>query len=95
MGDLYRDPRAQEMMPPRHCRGGLFSFAGRQAREEMMRRTACTVVTAVLLLAVPPALAQQLEPRYFSTDDLLVVYLVEDNEYILPHLARCFINSLT
>jgi len=61
----------------------------------MMCRTACTLVTVVLLLVVTPAPAQQLEPRYFSTDDLLVVYLVEDNEYILPHLARCFLNSLT
>ncbi len=46
----------------------------------------------VLFTAIP--VGAQLEPRYFSAEDLMVVYLNEENEYILPHLSRCFINSL-
>ena len=40
------------------------------------------------------ASAQGLEFRLFETPDMLVVYLDENNEYVLPHLARCFNNSL-
>jgi len=46
----------------------------------------------VLFTAIP--VSAQLEPRFFSVEDLRVVYLNEENEYILPHLSRCFINSL-
>jgi hypothetical protein len=58
-----------------------------------MRLRVSGVIAAILLLAAIPATAQ-IEPRYFRADDLMVVYLTEDNEYILPHLSRCFINSL-
>ena len=58
-----------------------------------MKRLLNGLVTSILVLSSIPA-AAQLEPRYFRADDLLVVYLDEDNEYILPHLSRCFINSL-
>lgn len=41
-----------------------------------------------------PATAQPLEFRHLQTDDLRVVYMFRDHEYLLPHLARCFENSL-
>jgi hypothetical protein len=58
-----------------------------------MRIRVSGITGAILLLAAIPATAQ-FEPRYFRADDLVVVYVNEDNEYILPHLSRCFINSL-
>ena len=57
-----------------------------------MPRFVLALSTVLALLAATPASAQ-LQPRFFHADDLMVVYLVEDNEYILPHLSRCFINS--
>jgi hypothetical protein len=58
-----------------------------------MRYRVSGFIAVILLLAAIPATAQ-LEPRFFRAEDLMVVYLTEDNEYILPHLSRCFINSL-
>jgi len=49
-------------------------------------------ICIVLFTAIP--VSAQLQPKLFRTEDLMVVYLNEDNEYILPHLSRCFINSL-
>ena len=58
----------------------------------MPRILICLTAGIVLFTAIP--VGAQLEPRYFSVEDLMVVYLNEENEYILPHLSRCFINSL-
>ncbi len=57
-----------------------------------MRRTAVLIVVALSCLVAREASAQ-LEFRLFETDDMLVVYMDEDNEYILPHLTNCFTNS--
>ncbi len=57
-----------------------------------MRRLATGLATTIAILGAAPAVAQ-LQPRFFRADDLMVVYLDESNEYILPHLSRCFINS--
>jgi hypothetical protein len=57
-----------------------------------MRRTAVLIVVALSCLVAREASAQ-LEFRLFKTDDMLVVYMDEDNEYILPHLTNCFTNS--
>jgi hypothetical protein len=57
-----------------------------------MRRTALLVALVPLLLTAPDASAQ-LEFRLFKTDDMLIVYMDKDNEYILPHLTNCFTNS--
>ncbi len=59
-----------------------------------MRRTAVVITVALSLLAAAEASAQ-LEFRLFKTDDMLVVYMDEDNEYILPHLTNCFTNSFS
>jgi len=57
----------------------------------MQRSRIALTVTALLLTS--PVTAQELEFRLFETDEMLVVYLDEENSYILPHLARCFANS--
>ena len=51
-------------------------------------------MAALVSLATVGAIAQELELREFRADELRVVYLTESNEYILPHLSRCFLNSL-
>ncbi len=58
-----------------------------------MRRSAVGLAAAFLIFTAVPASAQ-LEPHFFQAGDLMVVYLDENNEYILPHLSRCFLNSL-
>ena len=58
-----------------------------------MRRLVILLAIGIAFLVSVPA-AAQFEPRFFSTDDLMVIYFDENNEYILPHLSRCFINSL-
>jgi len=58
-----------------------------------MRRSVICLAAAFVIFGTVRASAQ-LEPRYFQAGDLMVVYLNEDNEYILPHLSRCFLNSL-
>ena len=52
------------------------------------------ITLAVLLAAAATATSAELEFHLFETEDMLVVYLDEDNRYILPHLGRCFTNSL-
>ena len=56
-----------------------------------MRRTAFLIAIVPLLLIAPDASAQ-LEFRLFKTDDMLIVYMDEDNEYILPHLTLSLIH---
>ena len=58
-----------------------------------MKRAAVLIAVVLPFLAASEASAQ-LEFRLFKTEDMLVVYLDEDNEYILPHLTNCFTNSL-
>lgn len=58
-----------------------------------MRRSVIGLAAAFVIFGAVSASAQ-LEPQYFQAGDLMVVYLTEDNEYILPHLSRCFLNSL-
>jgi hypothetical protein len=57
-----------------------------------VRRTAFLIAVVPFLLTASTASAQ-LEFRLFKTDDMLIVYMDEDNEYILPHLTNCFTNS--
>src|SRR4030067_397121 len=38
--------------------------------------------------------AQGLNLRQFETGDMCIVYLNEGQEYILPHMARCFANAM-
>ena len=69
--------------------GGDFHLApGRLAR----RLAAALLVTFGALTAA--FAAEPITLRYFKTDDLEVVYLDERNDYILPHIAGCFSNSL-
>jgi len=57
-----------------------------------VKRIAIWFVVALPFLAAQNASAQ-FEFRLFETDDMLVVYMDEDNEYVLPHLTNCFTNS--
>ena len=62
----------------------------------MVRRVRGFAAGVLFALAVLPA-ARAAEPtkmRYFKTQEFEIVYLDERKEYILPHLARCFENSL-
>ena len=59
-----------------------------------MRQLVNSLVAAIVVLLVAAPVFAQLDPRLFRTEDLMVIYLDENNEYILPHLSRCFINSL-
>jgi hypothetical protein len=58
-----------------------------------MRRVAAAVAFA-LVFAAAPATGQGLEFRIFETKEMGIVYLDESQDYILPHMARCFANSL-
>jgi len=58
-----------------------------------MNRLARALAVAVLA-AAGSAAAQGLEFRLFETDDMRIVYLDDGQSYILPHMARCFANSL-
>ncbi len=81
---------------PRHYRGISFLLGWARAhsnRGSTVRRTP-VLITAVVSLLVAAEASAQLEFRLFRTDDMLVVYMDEDNEYILPHLTNCFTNSL-
>ena len=42
----------------------------------------------------PPSAREPLVFRYFKTEDFQIIYLEERNDYILPHMAGCFTNSL-
>jgi len=57
-------------------------------------KRAAVLIAVVLPFLVAPDASAQLEFRLFKTDDMLVVYMDKDNEYILPHLTNCFTNSL-
>ena len=56
-------------------------------------KRAVVLIAVVLPFLVAPDASAQLEFRLFETDDMLVVYMDEDNEYVLPHLTNCFTNS--
>ena len=58
-----------------------------------MNRPVIWTVALASLLAAGPASAQ-LNLQFYRTEDMNVVYMDEDNSYILPHLTRCFQNSL-
>ena len=58
-----------------------------------MNRTAIWTGLLVSVLAAGPVSAQ-LNLQFYRTEDMIVVYMDEDNSYILPHLTRCFENSL-
>ena len=62
----------------------------------MVRRVRGFAAGVLFALAVLPA-ARAAEPtkmRYFKTQEFEIIYLEERNDYILPHLAGCFANSL-
>jgi len=56
-------------------------------------RRAAIVAVVPLLFVTHFASAQKLEFRLFKTEDMVIVYMDKDNEYILPHLTNCFTNS--
>ena len=56
-------------------------------------KRAAVLIAVVLPFVVAPDASAQLEFRLFKTDDMLVVYMDKDHEYILPHLTNCFTNS--
>ena len=57
-----------------------------------MKRTTVLLALAIVLLVAANASAQ-FEFRLFETDDMRIVYMDPDNEYVLPHLTNCFTNS--
>ena len=59
-----------------------------------MNRLASAVAVALIVAAVPAA-GQGLEFRIFETKDMGIVYLDDSQDYILPHMGRCFANALT
>ncbi len=50
------------------------------------------LITLILLLLLTSALNGQI--RKLETKNLTLIYLGKPHEYIVPHLARCFENSL-
>ncbi|MEJ2580037.1 MAG: hypothetical protein P8127_00110 [Acidobacteriota bacterium] len=59
-----------------------------------MKRLAAMFAFVLAILAASNASAQ-FEFRLFETDEMLIVYMDEDNEYVLPHLTNCFTNSFS
>jgi hypothetical protein len=58
-----------------------------------MNRFASAVAVA-LIGAAAAAAGQGLEFKIFETKDMGIVYLDDNQDYILPHMTRCFANSL-
>ena len=55
------------------------------------------VVAGVLLSLAALSPVRASDPyrlRYFKGEDFQVIYMEERNEYVLPHIAGCFTNSL-
>lgn len=48
----------------------------------------------ISFLIVGPTASQELKLRSVQTDDMRLVYYDPAHEYIIPHLSRCFVNSL-
>ena len=59
-----------------------------------MRRAAIPLFLVPIFLSAFVIDAQELEFRFFKTDEMFIVYMDPDNEFILPHLTNCFTNSL-
>ena len=51
-------------------------------------------MVAILALALGRAGADGLSPKHLETEELRLVYFQTEHEYLLPHLGRCFHNSL-
>jgi hypothetical protein len=52
------------------------------------------LVAAILSVLSNSAVSEDLAIQHLETEDLRLVYLQEEHEYLLPHLGRCFHNSL-
>ena len=59
----------------------------------MARGVAAGIFFALAVLPSARA-AEPIRMKYFKTADFEIIYLEERNDYILPHLAGCFTNSL-
>jgi len=58
-----------------------------------VKRVASSVV-AVALVATSWAEAQLLHAKKYEAPQMSIVYLYDPQEYLLPHMARCFANSM-
>ena len=61
-----------------------------------MKKTLLKALSVAAVLAFLPigADAEELPLQHLETEDLRLVYLQKEHEYLLPHLGRCFHNSL-
>ena len=57
-------------------------------------RVSPIVAAAFLLAAAAPAGAQSLKFTKYETKDMCIVYLNDAQDYVLPHMSRCFANSM-
>lgn len=77
----------------RHTLG--YDGAGTTQKGGLTVRRAAVLTAIVLSLLTASEATAQLEFRLFETDDMTIVYLDEDNQYLLPHLTNCFTNSFS
>lgn len=54
----------------------------------------CTRLLAALISISIPAAAAEIELKSHDTEFLKLLYYTEDHEYLVPHVVRCFENSL-
>jgi hypothetical protein len=81
-----------EESPRRPGAGGATGVSGRCVSKVVSRFALGALIA--LGLVFPSRAKDRLQLRYFKTQEFQVVYLEERNEYVMPHLAGCFANSL-
>ena len=60
-----------------------------------MKNNIVSFVAVILLLVVPLSARSQLNFKTVETEHMRLIYYDEEHEYVIPHLARCFENSIT
>jgi hypothetical protein len=57
-------------------------------------RAATSALVALVLFSFTTVTAAEIELRSYETEFLKLIYYTEDHAYLVPHVARCFENSL-
>ncbi len=60
-----------------------------------MKKNIFAFIAVILVLVVPLSAHSQLKFKQIETDHMRLIYYDEEHEYVIPHLVRCFENSIT
>jgi hypothetical protein len=59
-----------------------------------MRRPPCAILAACLISLIASTVTAQIGLKTRQTETMRLIYYSDEHEYITPHLARCFENSM-